>query len=186
MAGLREGEQTTRTEKVVMFTDIRGFTSYSENHDAEDVVHILNQYLSFQSGIIQRAGGDIDKYVGDEVMALFAPEAGCLEAIKAAIDIQKNLPGDLPVGIGIHMGGLVQGRIGSDTRADFTVIGDTVNLAARLCSLAPAGVILVSEEIAGRLVARGIKGQGFRLQGPYRMSVKGKREVQKVFKVRYS
>jgi adenylate cyclase len=182
-------------ELTLFFTDIRGFTSYSETNPPEIVVSNLNKVLDIQTKIIHEFGGDIDKYVGDEIFAIFEGPLGCCRAAEAAIKIQEELTkpgltyGGLQVGIGINRGSVIMGRMGSEARADFTVIGDNVNIAARLCSAADGGANLVTIEYAKALktclTEEASKGQKshFALTGPYRLSVKGKREALKVYKL---
>ncbi|HOV14230.1 MAG TPA: adenylate/guanylate cyclase domain-containing protein, partial [Spirochaetota bacterium] len=134
----------------VFFSDVRGFTSYSEKHDPLDVVKNLNKLFDIQVAIIEKNDGDIDKFVGDEIMAVFpSPQ----NAFKASIDIQhemekfnKDKKEKLEIGIGINSGDAVVGSIGSGNHFDWTAIGDTVNLGARLCSAAKPGKIVLSEE----------------------------------------
>lgn len=149
---LHSGEhRTVKRELVLFFSDIRGFTTYSEARDPEEVIDTLNRILSIQSEIIQKHGGDVDKFVGDEVMAVFNVSTS---AIEAAIEIQKKLEEvrgqikDLHVGIGIHAGTVMQGDVGSPDMKDFTVIGDNVNTAARLESVAGKDEILISDNVA--------------------------------------
>jgi adenylate cyclase len=147
----------------VLFADIRGFTSLSERENPERVVKLLNRYFSAMTEIIFAHGGTLDKYIGDGLMALFgAPNAtsdDALNAVKAAVAMQRRimaLNGDLvaeqlspvTVGIGLHTGVATIGYIGSDKRSEYTAIGDTVNLAARLESNARGGQILISEATA--------------------------------------
>jgi class 3 adenylate cyclase len=142
---------TIRKEIVVFFSDIRGFTAFSESRDPRDIVDVLNRILTIQSAIIKKHGGDIDKFVGDEVMAVF-PDS--VSAVAASLEIQKEIfmraseINSLHIGIGIHKGEVVQGDIGSDDQRDYTVIGDSVNTAARLQAAAKGDEILISEIIA--------------------------------------
>ncbi|MDD2830151.1 MAG: adenylate/guanylate cyclase domain-containing protein [Sulfuricurvum sp.] len=136
------------------FSDIRGFTAMSIDKKPDEVVTIVNYYLDLQSQIIKRFGGDIDKFVGDEIMASFSGDDGVDHAIECAIAIQTAIADAnelrkaenhtiCNVGIGINYGEVIVGNIGSHDRMDFTSIGSEVNLAARLCSLAEAGQILI-------------------------------------------
>ena len=147
------GEYNTLT---FLFSDIRGFTAMSENKTPADVVGIINFYLNLQSEIIKKNHGDIDKFVGDEIMATFSGENATKNAIQSAVDIQtaiyqENVKRKLlnktvcEVGIGINRGEVIVGNIGSHEHMDFTSIGSEVNLAARLCSSAEAGEILIVE-----------------------------------------
>lgn len=143
----------------VLFADIRGFTAFSENEDPERVVTLLNRYLSAMSDIIFSFGGTLDKFMGDGIMALFgAPTAGpkdASNALKAAVEMQRRLlklneelEADglhrVEIGIGLHTGIATVGYIGSDKRSEYTAIGDTVNLAARLEQNSSRGQILIS------------------------------------------
>ena len=147
----------------VLFADIRGFTSLSENENPEKVVGLLNQYFSAMTEIIFEHGGTLDKYIGDGLMALFgAPTAtpqDAQNAVKAAVAMQKRLLtlnqeldelgySQIAVGIGLHTGEATIGYIGSEQRSEYTAIGDTVNLASRLESNAVGGQILISEATA--------------------------------------
>jgi adenylate cyclase len=145
------GERRTIT---VFFSDIRGFTSWSEKNTPEQVIDMLNNLLSFQADIVQRLGGDVDKFVGDELIAVFNGPKKDQLAVQAAIEIQQKLPSmlgagqkELAVGIGINCGEVVMGAMGSESRMDYTVLGSTVNLGARLCSAAGKHQILVSNAV---------------------------------------
>lgn len=143
-----------RQSLVVWFSDIRGFTSFAEQHEPEMVVAELNRILELQAEIIHEYGGIIDKFVGDEVMATFAGNradsaVGAALAVMAAIHGKTDLL--FQVGIGIHAGEAVVGSIGSDARRDYTAIGDTINTGARLCGAASPGEIIISEEVMGQL-----------------------------------
>jgi class 3 adenylate cyclase len=143
-----------RVEMTLFFSDVRGFTLLSEQRPPEEVVRILNDCLSLQAGIVQKYGGDIDKYMGDCVMAHFYGPEGTAQAVQCAIEIEKAVhrlnaqiaAGDrMEVGIGVVLGEAILGSIGSENRRDFTAIGSNVNLCARLCSLAGPGEVLLSE-----------------------------------------
>jgi adenylate cyclase len=117
-------------------------------------VKILNNCFTLQAEKVKKFGGDIDKFVGDAVMALFLGEDMALNAIRCAVEIQKAIDAfnaehpaqdPLEVGIGIATGDVVLGAIGSQDRLDFTVVGSHVNLASRLCSLAGAREILLAD-----------------------------------------
>jgi adenylate cyclase len=167
----------------VFFSDIRGFTSYTEKQDAETVVANLNALLNLQSEIITSYGGDIDKYVGDEIMAMFTGREGVAAACRCAAEIQRRIAAEgnafdrLQVGIGINTGKVILGMIGSERRADFTMIGDNVNLASRLCSAAGPGEIIAARSTYRRA------GEDFSWEGPYKVRVKGKEEYVRVYKL---
>ncbi len=147
----------------VLFADIRGFTSISEQASPEKVVRLLNQYFSAMTEIIFEHGGTLDKYIGDELMALFgAPTAtpdDARNAVQVAVAMQKRMAAlnadltadgyqEIAIGIGLHTGVATVGYIGSEKRSEYTAIGDTVNLASRLQSNSSRGQILISEATA--------------------------------------
>ena len=151
------GENQTAT---ILFSDIRGFTRLSGNMEPEKVVELLNEFFSEMTDLIFENGGTLDKYLGDGIMALFgAPIAkpdDALRSAKTAIEMQVALARlnsawesrgqqALQIGIGVNTGPVTAGNIGSSKRMDYTVIGDTVNLASRLCASAAGGQILISE-----------------------------------------
>ena len=174
----------------VMFVDIRNFTAMSEFMDASDVLRMLNEYFEEVVEIVFLHEGTVDKFIGDEIMVLWgAPivhEDGAARAVRAAIDIQATLielnnlrpPEDrIQVGIGINTGPLVAGYIGSTRTMSYSVIGDTVNTAARICSAARPGQILISEntfiQVAG----------SFEINALDSIIAKGKREPVSVYEV---
>jgi adenylate cyclase len=139
-----------RKELVVLFSDIRGFTEYGEAAEPEDIVRRLNAYFDAMVGAIHQHGGVVDKFIGDAVMATFGglvplenPSASAVEAARemrrrlAGLNQQWAREGQAPFdnGIGLHLGEVVLGAIGSEERKDFTVIGDAVNTASRVESL---------------------------------------------------
>ena len=139
-----------RAELSVLFSDIRGFTSLSEKLDPEVVVDLLNQYLTVMTEIIFRHGGTVDKFEGDGILVFFgAPqfyENHPERAVRTAIEMRDRLAElqgpwqeqsaePLRIGVAIHTGEVMVGNIGSSRRMDYTVIGDTVNLSARLQDL---------------------------------------------------
>ena len=142
-----EGE---RREVTVLFTDIRGFTGMSEELPPEMIVNLLNRYLDRVNGIIRKNGGMINKFIGDAVMGVFnAPlenEDHRISALRSGREILESIRelnselrseglNELKIGIGIHSGPVVAGTIGTRERQEYTVIGDTVNVASRLESL---------------------------------------------------
>jgi class 3 adenylate cyclase/HAMP domain-containing protein len=149
---------TGRKNFAFLFSDVRGFTSFSEKNDPETVIEVLNCYLELQSNIIKGNKGDIDDYVGDQIMAHFSGEKMADRAIDTAIRIMNEVARlneerkreNLPVfefGIGLHAGDVVVGNIGSRFRMRFACVGDAVNLSSRLCSAAGPGEILVSRHL---------------------------------------
>ncbi len=145
----------------VLFSDIRNFTQYSEEHSAEEVVQFLNQYFSKQVDVIFQYQGTLDKFIGDCIMAFWgAPlsnENHAESAINAALameemllEFRETLPSSLrnfDVGFGLHTGEVIVGMIGAELRADYTVIGDVVNVASRIEGLTKNNSrVLVSEQ----------------------------------------
>jgi len=140
-------------EVIVLFADLRGFTSWCETREASFLVRELNRLLAVQADAVVSAGGDVDKFIGDAVMAVFLggeDSAGkvfaCAQQLIIALRREIEAEGwSLAIGVGIHRGSAVVGSIGSNTRRDFTAIGHTVSLASRLCDRAEKWQILVSE-----------------------------------------
>jgi adenylate cyclase len=138
---------------IVLFADLRGFTSWCETREASCLVRELNRLLALQADVVVSAGGDVDKFIGDAVMAVFLGDEGSTEKVFACArqlvrTIREEIEAEdwpLALGVGIHRGCAVVGSIGSDTRRDFTAIGHTVNLASRLCDRAEKWQILASE-----------------------------------------
>jgi adenylate cyclase len=178
---IKNSDKGTKTEIAIFFSDIRGFTSFSEKLSPEAVVTHLNKILNVQTEIIQRYGGDIDKYVGDEIVALFFGEDKEKKACTSALEIQQYITqhqeefAGLTVGIGINTGEVILGMIGSEKRADYTVIGDHVNFASRLCSKAKSGVTIISENTYQKIK------ESVKTTGPFELKVKGKEQAQHVY-----
>jgi class 3 adenylate cyclase len=155
----------TRQRVAILFTDLRGFTSLSESADPEMLVRDLNEYFDHMVGAIRAAGGVVDKYIGDSIMAVFgAPTPhpdDAARAIRAAhalqqalgvLNAQRERAGKKPIahGVGVHFGEVIAGNIGTAERAQYTVIGDAVNVAARLESATKelgVGVLISAEAI---------------------------------------
>lgn len=150
------GERRVAT---VLFADVRGFTSLAEITQPEEIMHLLNEHFSLVGGILNAHGGTINQYSGDMVMAIFnAPRdlpGHALQAVQAGLEIQQVLSllrqqtvlqEDWPVfdfGIGINTGLTVAGYLGCEGRFDYTAIGNTTNIAARLASQAEGGQVLI-------------------------------------------
>lgn len=154
-------------EVTILISDIRGFTSMSEKRDPAEIVHMLNEYFEVMVDVLFRSQGTLDKYVGDEIMALFgAPvdmQDAALQAVRCAIEMQKALrefnntrlaegQEAIKIGIGINTGPVITGAIGSSRTLQYTAIGDPVNTASRLCSIAKAGEIIVSENTMRKVI----------------------------------
>ena len=148
-----------RREITVLFADIRGFTTLSEQHEPEAIVAMLNKYLSVIIERILANDGMINKFAGDSVMAVWnAPQDQpdhALLAVKAALecqDIMESMQSEetshqVQFGIGINSGHAVAGNVGSEGRSEYTIIGDTVNLASRLCSSVPGSHIWIGVQV---------------------------------------
>jgi adenylate cyclase len=178
----------------ILFTDIRGFTNIAESMLPADLVQMLNDYFSRMSPVIDKEGGVIDKYIGDSIMAIFGAPVefpdDALRAVQAGAAMLAELHAfnteraklrlpPIKIGIGINCGTVVAGNIGSETRLNYTIIGDAVNLASRLEGLTKhyeVGMI-VSEEVAAR-----VKGK-FPLRELDLVRVKGKAGGGRIFQV---
>jgi adenylate cyclase len=150
----------TKRPVVIFFSDIRGFTPMSERMAPDDIARLLTEYFTEMVEIVFKHGGTLDKFMGDAIMALWgAPihhEDDADRAMQAALEMQQVLAElnakwetdgrqHVNIGIGINFGEVFAGNIGSQQRLEYTVIGDAVNVASRLCSKAGPGDILVSE-----------------------------------------
>ncbi|MCD4656982.1 MAG: HAMP domain-containing protein [Planctomycetes bacterium] len=215
--------QAERNWATLLFTDIEGFTTVAEKSEPEHVFAMLNEYLSSMIEIIFKYEGTLDKFMGDGVMAIFgAPykiEFSSEKAIKCALEMQKKVSkmrddwsnrGWFPIKIriGINTGFVVSGNIGSEKRSEFTVIGDTVNLASRLeqknkeletWTLISASTYIDVEierkkyfankqhDDDDNIISREIKPEivcGFEIVSEYYINVKGKEEQIRVFAIK--
>ncbi len=179
---------------VVFFSDIRSFTQISEHLSPEEVVDFLNQYMTRMVHCITRTKGIVDKYIGDAIMAVWgAPVSSgndVFNAVNASMMMRDELikfnaeRGDakhpiIRIGCGIHCGPVLAGQIGSEDRMEYTVIGDTVNVASRIESLNKifATDVLITEEVADRIRNR------FRLVPMQKIRVKGKKKPMQIYAV---
>ena len=181
-----------RRDVTMLFADIRGFTAMSERHAPEEMVVTLNEYFEVMVDVLFRHGGTLDKYVGDEIIGLFGAPVDLVDAplrsVRCALDMMRALEEfnrlrvdqgreKVSIGIGVNTGSVIAGAIGSSRTLQYTVIGDAVNIAARLCSLAKPGEIIISEttlELAGPHI----------LSEPRKpVQVKGKREALQIYSV---
>ena len=191
-------QQTNNNEKrnvVVLLSDIRSFTSISEINSPEDVVYFLNTYFTQMVNIVKKYGGTVDKFIGDAVMVLFGAPISYTDnakrAVLAAIEMcaqlnqipcgQLKFPEGvkLDIGIGIHYGDVIVGNIGSEDKTNYTVIGDTVNLASRLEGLTKlyGAKILVSQAVKEEL------DDSVNLMLLDSVKVKGRKESVQVYRV---
>jgi len=130
----------TRQFVTVLFTDIRGFTGFCEDKDPSLVVDLLNQYMQQMVSIIMKHGGQVNKFIGDGILAIFSDDEGAdlgnhpQRAVRCALEM-VTAPSRFQTGAGIHTGLVVIGNVGSQDKMEYTVLGDTVNVASRLESL---------------------------------------------------
>lgn len=176
----------------VLFSDIRNFTTLTETRSPDELVRILNEYFTEMAAIIFENQGSLDKYIGDAIVAVFGSlitlENSAQNAVEVATQMMKRLPQlnerwkkeygfEMQIGIGINTGEVFLGNIGSPERMEFTVIGDTVNVASRLSGLARPGQILITPDTLDLLQQE----VSYRELPP--ADIKGKAEKMKVFEV---
>lgn len=167
------GEIPSRKQRcALLYSDVRSFTSFAESHPPETVVGFLNALMSIQIDAVARHGGDVDKMIGDALLARFDGDRAEARAIAAAEEILHAVGADAfprGVGVGVFTGEAILGAVGPKDRRDFTVIGDSVNVAARLCAAAADGELVVDRE-----TVRAAGTEGF---GPAEeIRVKGRQE----------
>src|SRR3989338_1258013 len=180
---------------IVFFSDIRGFTAFSESRDAQEVVDMLNEYFGIMVGIINRNGGVVDKFIGDAIMAVWgAPETSSNDArnaVRACLEMREALnelnqirlgrgQNAIQIGMGLHAGEAISGTIGSSERMEYTVIGNTVNTASRVeASTKSFGTdLLITEQVIEKLADQ------FLVERAGAAEVKGRAEPITMFKVR--
>jgi adenylate cyclase len=184
--------QSRLAEVSVLFADIRGFTTLAENESPQDVVAMLNEFFSVMANVVFRHEGNLDKFIGDCVMAVWGPPLkhpdDAARALQAALEMidavdelneKRKAQGRKPieVGIGVNTGQAVVGYMGSAERHEFTAIGDTVNTASRLCNLAKGGEVLATEMTMQKA------GEGFFADPLPVQQVKGKEKGVQTFRV---
>jgi len=153
--------ENERKEITILFADIRSFTAIAERLEAEKVVSMLNQFFDIMVGIIFKHNGVLDKFIGDQLMAIFgiipSKNNNSYNAIHAAIEMQhatkelmkeraKENKDTFEIGIGINTGSAIVGNLGSENRMDYTAIGNSVNIAAKLQQIAKGGTIIIGEQ----------------------------------------
>jgi adenylate cyclase len=179
-------------DTTVFFSDIRGFTAMSETRTAQEIVDMLNEYFEQMVEIVFKYEGTLDKFVGDEIMALFGSPVShpddAYRAVKVAVEqltaldewnrvrVADGEPA-IHIGIGINTGSVVAGYLGSSKALEYTVIGDVVNTASRLCSVAQSGEILISRH------THELVKDYFTTQELSATVVKGKAQALQVYKV---
>ena len=178
-------------ETTVLFSDVRGFTAWSERHSPAHIVAVLNDYFELMVDCIHRRKGTLDKFMGDGILALFGAPLShgndAVNAVESALEMMQFLvqfnreherTGDhFSIGIGIDTGPVVAGYMGSSKSMEYTAIGDHVNLASRLCGVAAPGQILVSADTMKAL------GHRFAAQALPPIQVKGKQHPVSVFQI---
>lgn len=178
----------------IFFADIRGYTSFSEGKEPEYIIEVLNEYFSQAVDLVIKHNGYIDKFIGDCIMAawgvpMYSTEKDAVAAVSCAVEIQdivrakdrnffKGKASKLKVGIGMHTGPLVAGNLGGAARMDYSVIGDTVNIAARLEGVAGAGDVIITQN------TRDLIGNRFVLKELKPVKVKGKEKPIHIFNVK--
>lgn len=186
---LRQGRMA---EVSVLFADIRGFTSMAEQDEPTDVVSMLNEFFTAMADVVFRHEGNLDKFIGDAVMAVWGPPSSHADdparALRAALEMQREVDRlnlrraaqgkpPLQVGVGVNTGQAVVGYMGSSERHEFTAIGDSVNTASRLCGLAQGGEVLATAASVERA------GRGFVVEELPVSRVKGKEKGVRTFRV---
>ena len=182
-----------RKDATIFFADIRGYTSFSEGKEPEYIIEVLNDYFSEAVEIVIKYNGYIDKFIGDCIMAAWGvpvvnSDTDAVSGVSCAVEIQelvksknrkffKGKASHLKVGIGMHSGPLISGNLGSSRRMDYSVIGDTVNIAARLEGVAGAGEIIITQQ------TRDLIGDRFKLKELEPVKVKGKDKPLHIFSV---
>jgi adenylate cyclase len=179
----------TRNVATIVFGDVRGFTRFAADKPPEQVVEALNTYLEIATRVIIKHGGYIDKFIGDAILGVFGVpvfrQDHVERAVRAAMYLQEELhkesrngnPLLAAVGISIHTGDVVAGNVGSQSKMEYTVIGDSVNLTSRLNAFAGPGEVIVSRQIM-EVLGNVIDVQSI---GPH--PVKGRTDLVDVFKV---
>ncbi len=177
----------------IFFADIRGYTSFSETKEPEYIVEVLNEYFSQAVEIIIKYRGYIDKFIGDAIMAAWgvpinSEKEDAIAGVNCAVELQNLIKSKnrsfftgeashLGVGIGMHTGPLIAGNLGSERRMDYSVIGDTVNIAARLEGVAQRGDVIITES------TRDLLGDNFKMKELEPVTVKGKVKPIHIFSV---
>jgi adenylate cyclase len=179
------GLKTMEAEATILFSDISGYTAMSERMKPTEIIALLNAYFPPVAEIVFRYEGTLEKYIGDALLAVWgvpvAHSDDSQRAVKAAIEMQRVVRAhNLKVHIGINSGPVAAGNIGSKEYIQYATIGDTTNVASRLCNVAGEGEIVIDERTAKRLPP-GIEVDAL---GP--TPIKGKKEPMNLFRVRLS
>jgi adenylate cyclase len=179
----------TRNEATILICDIRGFTPYANEKAPEQVVEALNEYLEIATGAILQFGGYVDKFIGDAVLGVFGVPVYRKDHVERAVRAAGHMQDTLKrqdtrnnallstVGISIHCGVVVAGNVGSQSKMEYTVIGDTVNMASRLNAFAAAGEVVLSKQVLDKV------GPQLDVQSLGPQTVRGKTEPMEVYKL---
>lgn len=182
-----------RKKATIMFTDIRRFTSLAEKMRPEDVIDLLNDYFAVLVPVIAKYGGVLDKFIGDAMMVVFGipvqKDGDALKAVKAGLKMKETVDmlnekrkkegkETVILGIGINTGYVVAGNVGSEVRMEYTVLGDAVNVAARLEGLSTTGDVIISEHTYEE-----VKNYVVAAKGTEKVSLKGKSEAFTIYRV---
>lgn len=179
----------TRNDATILFGDVRGFTAFASTKAPEEVVEALNIYLELATRVIIKFGGYIDKFIGDAVLGVFGVpvfrQDHVERAVRAAIYLQEQLQEEsregnpllASVGVSIHTGEVVAGNVGSQSKMEYTVIGDSVNLSSRLNAFAGPGDVVISQQVKDCL------GPAIETEHIGTKPIKGKAEPVDVFRV---
>lgn len=178
-----------RREVCIMFSDVRGFTALSSRFEPELLFQCLNRLLSMQVDMVYRHGGYIDKFGGDGIMAIFDNDTKASSACHCALAIMEQMEAmqkdesvpNLPVAIGIDLGSVLIGNIGSKEHLDYSVVGQSVNLASRLCSNAEP----MSVEVSGTVVEHATH-ETFSFSAPLAVNIRGISEPVSIYKLQCS
>jgi len=177
--------ENERKELTILFADIRSFTTIAERMAAEEVVALLNEFFNLMVDIVFKNNGILDKFIGDQLMAVFglmpSETPHSLNAVNAAVEMQNATEAlmierveqkqeTFGIGIGINTGDAIVGNVGSKNRMDYTAIGNSVNIAARLQQIAKRGEIIIGEETYRQTQGR------FRMRKKSELHVKNKTE----------
>ncbi len=160
------GGENQEQEVIILFSDIRGFTAMTEKLTSKETMRVLNQIYSLLGSTLASYGGEINKFIGDAILAHFKrsgtnPRAEAEKVVQAALEMQEKFAASvrknndlnirmvkIGLGIGIASGKAIMANLGSENRMEFSVIGDTVNTASLLCGLAHEGEVLINEDLA--------------------------------------
>jgi class 3 adenylate cyclase len=171
-----EGVVAPRRERaVVLFADLRGFSTLSEKRTPSEVLALLTEYTDAMADVVRSSGGDVNELLGDAVLAVFSGDGAPADAVRCAARMQRRLrqigDGELRMGVGLHVGDVVTGTVGTGDRLKFAVVGDTVNVAARIQERARGAdttCVLASDDVMRAA------GDAFRWRDVGEMPVRGR------------